>query len=296
MAKKNKTVKELNVEFDLLSERIKKLEEKDTKICSETRSKVEEIDDIIKGYDDKIEKLDKVLKAQSKQNPPQEASQEVTDKSPKTGFKCEKCDKSLNSKKELKMHQQLIHPKRIKCQECEQSFVSSIEYEVHMKSNHKEHEQYLCDDCEKTVVVKWRLNKHKTIHSNREIKKCHFFNNKKLCPFEEMGCMYLHVMSPQCFFQENCQNTLCQFQHDQQIKCSECEYLSTNSGDIEHHIYMMHRSPGHDSSEVDLTVEENESDMEDASDDECFPCDSCENVYNEIEELINHYAETAHNN
>ena len=39
------------------------------------------------------------------------------------------------------------------------------------------------------------------------------------------------------------------------------------------------------------TKHEDELDDED----EVYPCDTCENVYNEIEDLIDHYGETAHN-
>ena len=51
MAKKNKTVKELNVEFELLSERILKLEERNN--ISDGKSDHEKIDLILKQYDEK---------------------------------------------------------------------------------------------------------------------------------------------------------------------------------------------------------------------------------------------------
>ena len=63
MAKKNKTVRELNLEFEFLSERIKKLEEKEVEYhLNERKSKVEGIEEVLKSYDKKIEKLDKLLK------------------------------------------------------------------------------------------------------------------------------------------------------------------------------------------------------------------------------------------
>ena len=59
---KKKTVKELNAEFELLAERVKKLEEKDS---SEDPDKVQEklngIEDILKSYDKKIGDLDREL-------------------------------------------------------------------------------------------------------------------------------------------------------------------------------------------------------------------------------------------
>ena len=62
MLNKNKTVKELNVEFELLAERVKKLEEKD---ASEDSGKVQEklngIEEILKSYDKKIGDLNSEL-------------------------------------------------------------------------------------------------------------------------------------------------------------------------------------------------------------------------------------------
>ena len=69
MAKKQKTVKELNVEVELLSERLRKLEEKETtkNPCEESKNKVEEIEMLLKINDQKIKDLDKLLlKAQPK--------------------------------------------------------------------------------------------------------------------------------------------------------------------------------------------------------------------------------------
>ena len=67
MAKKNKTLKELNLEFDILSERVKMLEEKsDTNKGSEANSKIEQIEDVLKSYDKQIEHLNRLLeKAES---------------------------------------------------------------------------------------------------------------------------------------------------------------------------------------------------------------------------------------
>ena len=36
----------------------------------------------------------------------------------------------------------------------------------------------------------------------------------KDCPFEEIGCKFLHKKSKKCYYQENCKNKLCPFQHE----------------------------------------------------------------------------------
>ena len=62
--------------------------------------------------------------------------------------------------------------------------------------------------------MKWRLRKHMDLHNNPKAKKCHFFNNKKHCPFQEVGCKFLHETSEKCYFQDNCRNALCPYQHE----------------------------------------------------------------------------------
>ena len=56
MAKKQKTVRELNLEVELLSERMKKLEERDTTTnpSEEINNKLEKIERLLKVNDQKI--------------------------------------------------------------------------------------------------------------------------------------------------------------------------------------------------------------------------------------------------
>ena len=44
-------------------------------------------------------------------------------------------------------------------------------------------------------------------------KCCHYFNNEKHCPYENIGCMFLHQDSENCYFGIRCKNKLCQFKH-----------------------------------------------------------------------------------
>ena len=41
-------------------------------------------------------------------------------------------------------------------------------------------------------MTKWRLRKHVRIHLNKFTKICHYFKTGKHCPFEELGCKFLH--------------------------------------------------------------------------------------------------------
>ena len=67
--------------------------------------------------------------------------------------------------------------------------------------------------CDKTFVLKWRLRKHLEGHSKDCGKFCHYFNNEKVCPFEKIGCKFLHKDSEVCYFGRKCRNKLCQYKH-----------------------------------------------------------------------------------
>ena len=64
----------------------------------------------------------------------------------------------------------------------------------------------------KHFYVNWRLKKHIASH-NESNKFCHYFNNDKVCPFEEVGCKYKHAISDNCKYDKNCRFKLCQFKH-----------------------------------------------------------------------------------
>ena len=84
---------------------------------------------------------------------------------------------------------------------------------MHIKAYHETIGNYKCDQCDKTFVLKWRLNKHLENHASLTTKKCHYYNNKKKCPYEDIGCMFDHVLSTMCLYGKNCNKKLCSFQH-----------------------------------------------------------------------------------
>ena len=161
--------------------------------------------------------------------------------------------------------------------------------------NSRETKDFKCGKCEQKFYLEWRLRKHLEGHEN-SFKFCHYFNNALTCPFEEHGCMFIHKVSPLCKFGGSCANKLCQFRHknkqtqssdksdnentsqkdtieiEDEFSCEECEEKFPNKKTLAKHVETKHE------------------------DDEVYPCDTCENVYDEIEELIEHYGETAHNN
>jgi hypothetical protein len=116
---------------------------------------------------------------------------------------------------------------------------------------------------------------------DRLLKGCHYFNNNKKCPYESIGCMFSHQFSGLCKYEKFCKNELCSFQHEieseDEFSCQKCDDKFPNEEILTKHVENKH--------EDEMNVE-----------DEFHPCDTCKQVLNEIEDLIDHYGETAHNN
>ena len=83
------------------------------------------------------------------------------------------------------------------------------------------------------------------LHENDNISYCHYFNNRKVCPFETVGCMLPHKLSNECRYGTTCRNKLCSFQHGRIMKltssgeereCDFCEYQYNSEGKIYTHI------------------------------------------------------------
>ena len=129
-------------------------------------------------------------------------------------IKCKVCDIDFENRRNLMEHVKEEHPRKIRCLSCEEVFNKNSDLEAHIKTYHETIETYKCDICEKTFVLKWRLNKHQENHTSLTTKKCHYYNNKKECPYEDIGCMFEHVLSEMCIFGKNCQNKLCSNQHE----------------------------------------------------------------------------------
>ena len=78
-----------------------------------------------------------------------------------------------------------------KCNECDHRFAQNFEMENHMVEAHRQKKQHACDVCEKEFYFEWRLKKHMKMHT--EVPNvCYYFKNKKVCPFDEVGCKFRH--------------------------------------------------------------------------------------------------------
>ena len=298
-APKKMTVKSLSEEFYKLKDEVKELATLKNKIF-ELESALKQCNDekeILKTLFEALEyKIESVgLKDQSEKiysrnvNECQKCYESFTSKNElkkhmneqHKSLKCRKCETPAESEKELKKHIKEKHPVKLKCKVCEEAFEKNSDLELHLKNMHGEKENHECDQCGKTFVLEWRLKKHMGIHYSAEIKGCHYFNNAKKCPYENIGCMFSHHLSGLCKYDKFCKNKLCSFQHESEsedrFSCQECELKFTNENTLTKHVETKH-------------------DNEKNDDDESYPCDTCENIYKEIEDLIDHYGETAHNN
>ena len=120
MAKKSKTVKELTIDFEVLSERVKKLEVfAEISNGAVNQKKIEKIEDVLKAYDVQIENLNKLLEVQ-----PQKLKKNEVE-----NFICKVCDENFKCKKDLKDHNHKKHSKVLKCKRCEKSFDKSSDLE-----------------------------------------------------------------------------------------------------------------------------------------------------------------------
>ena len=103
------------------------------------------------------------------------------------------------------------HSPTFKCKLCDQTFSKSFKMEEHLKT-HTNADVVNCSICDKEFVVKWRLDKHFKTHSENN-KYCHYFNNGKSCPYENIGCKFKHEDAPLCRYLSRCRLKVCQFQH-----------------------------------------------------------------------------------
>ena len=145
-------------------------------------------------------------------------------------YKCKKCEANFPCKKKLKDHVQKNHFSENKCNECGESFKEHWKFEQHLKE-HGMKKEFECGECKKTFYTRWRREKHLEIHGTQMEKFCHYFNNGKVCPYEEFGCKFKYEESDECSFQERCLKRLCQYRHHQSEgnqktwKCKEKNWM-----------------------------------------------------------------------
>ena len=100
----------------------------------------------------------------------------------------------------------------IKCNVCKKSFARNCDLEIHM-NEHGTDKMFKCNICGKTFHLEWRQKKHEKNHNTEtHVKPCRYFSNQEPCPYEAIGCKFLHDPSIICRNQD-CENLLCPFAH-----------------------------------------------------------------------------------
>ena len=205
MLKKNKTVKELNADLEFLIVKVEKLEDNNLEL-QELKKKVKDLEELLQSSQERIKDLENIGNEDFDKNKSNKGA---------NISKCEKCEQEFASNKILKDHIKKMHSQSKKCKFCEETFVKCSDLEEHLQNFHYDATQYECEDCGKKIVLEWRMKKHKILHEeSASIKYCHYFNNKTVCPYEKIGCMFRHNQSRECKFGKQCHIKLCQFQHN----------------------------------------------------------------------------------
>ena len=128
-----------------------------------------------------------------------------------TNLRCNNCKQSFQTLKDFKKHKEEHHSKQdvFNCSKCDKTFNEDWKLNAHMKL----HKNYQCDQCSKNFKYKELLRKHvKITHESFKL-YCHYFNNKKICPYNE-ECVFLHEEANLCKYGMVCERMLCMFKHE----------------------------------------------------------------------------------
>ena len=259
---KKKTVKELNKDLILMETRLEKFE----KMVDCLTKKLEALENHNEDIPD--------VKKMGSEKGGNETSE----------YTCKVCDCMFKRNSELKVHMKEKHKREIKCNICGEIFNFIFELEHHLKK-HSEVRTYQCERCEKKFCMKWRLNKHQEAHDKTDVKFCHYFNNKKVCPYDDIGCMFKHERSKACKFKQSCRNKLCQFQHFSEA--SEEVYITKDNSSTD--------SENALANEIEITKYDNiaqnsNNDEENYSDSEPEECDTCDRIFKNNDDLNEHHS------
>ena len=247
------TVKYLNDEFDKLKDKLNEMD----------------------ALKERVAKLEKSL--QDVNNAKKVALEK---KAPSGEFKCTKCQKTFVYKEDFKKHVASKHGlNHVKCKSCDKVFIKNSDLEVHMEKEHTEVKKFKCEECDMNFVLHWRLKKHQNIHTDNNLKFCHYFNNDKVCPFADLGCMFSHKNAPHCKYQK-CTYKLCQYKHSglterETNSCKICDYVGTSEDTLKTHLDSVH-----DDKSSTLTEDEQYFDL--------YVMHNFSLVYNLFEEGNNH--------
>ena len=111
---------------------------------------------------------------------------------------CRKCEKKTFGNSSNMKEKETTHT-MLKCAYCEKEFNEEWKKQAHMQI----HKKYPCNVCDKTFKYLDIMNKHVQIVHEKAKLYCHFFNNKKTCPYDK-ECVFLHENSKLCKYGSMC--------------------------------------------------------------------------------------------
>ena len=133
-------------------------------------------------------------------------------------FLCTECEEAFENEEDLQCHVGIVHlpesnltNSTFQCKKCDCEFDTHNDLEQHIQNQHAETiAGKKCENCGKEFITKWRLKKHMSMHKAKFVRTCHYFNSGKSCPFEKLGCKFLHSEASYCEFNEKCSYQKCQ--------------------------------------------------------------------------------------
>ena len=206
----------LETAVELVETKVHTLEEKLPDNCDHSNnldSEIHKLQEMAKINIQKIEDIDSKIQILESQQYEKRIEIYKASTSHPEKIECSHCGVEFRQYETLKKHIKHQHQRIFNCSDCEINFNNSYELEQHMVNDHKKQKPYKCDVCQLSFIMKWRFDKHVVVHQNTKIRRCHYFNNKKECPFMKSGCKYLHEISVACKYSDLCTKAMCQYRH-----------------------------------------------------------------------------------
>ena len=202
--------------FTKVERQLGKAKEENADQIKELQKTKLKVESDIKSVEQKLNKIDvEIIQLKERTKVHFEDRGEYVDEcaQPTFGYSCKICDLKFTNKDIFELHINKLHPNELQCKLCDLKFDKNHLLETHISEVHKKIKKHKCDNCGFAFYSEWRLKKHITMHEDPKIRKCHFYNNNKVCPFETLGCKFLHEKSGKCEFESICNRDKCQYSH-----------------------------------------------------------------------------------
>ena len=166
---------------------------------------------------------------------------------------CNMCSYSSKYKWSLKWHQQAVHEGlKFKCDLCDKTLNTPTSITNHKKAHHNQQDQereYACDECEFTTVKKYSLSRHaEQAHGTKE-------HNCEKCPYktkvENSLRTHIHRQHLDNFQCEQCSYSSKQKSHldihtkskheGESFMCNLCNYKASQSSNLKRHQNTKHK-------------------------------------------------------